>query len=126
MEKSLDTPYVHYFLQGDLLTGTYKKSSRITLEIAKEIVKERLDFTGNQPVAVLIYNEGVKTVDKKARDYFTSDEGVQHLVAAAYVVENKFSSFIANFFVAITKTKIPVRIFSNKQAALKWLAQFRK
>ena len=102
MEKSLDTPYVYYVLRDDLLTSTYKKNTRITLEIAKDIVKDRLDFADHRPVLVLLYSEGVKGIDKKARDYFSSEKGVEGLIAVACVVKNKFSSFITNFFLAIT------------------------
>jgi len=125
MQKTLDTAFIHYVLQGDLLTGTYKKTHKITLEMAKDIVKQRLDFTGHQPVRGLIFNEGVRSVEKKARDYFAS-EGSEGLLAVAYVVENKFNSFIINFFLAATKSRFPVRIFSKKESAIKWLEQFRK
>jgi hypothetical protein len=126
MHKFLDTHYVHYELQDDLLIGTYKKGLKISLEMAKEIVKVRLEFTGHKPVVALALNQGVISMDKKARDYLSSDEGVRGVIAGAIMLDTPFGSFLGNFYLSVTKPKIPLRIFSKKEAALKWLQQFRK
>ena len=125
MRKFLDTHYVHYELQDDLLIGTYKKGLKISLEMAKEIVKTRLEFADHKPVVALVVNQGVLSMDKKARDYLSSDEGVRGLIAGAIVVDTPFGSFLGNFYLAVTDPKMPTRIFSKKEAALKWLQQFR-
>ena len=126
MKKTLDTPYVHYELRDDLLIGTYKKGLKINLSIVKEIIKTRLEFQEYKPVVGLIYNQGVIKLDKKAREYFISGEGTKGIIAAAFVVDSPFTSFMANFFVSVNKPKIPVRIFSNEKDALKWLEKIRK
>jgi hypothetical protein len=72
MKKILDTPYVHYELQDDLLIGTYKKGLKITVEMVKEIIKTRLEFQEYKPVVALIYNQGVLKMEKKAREYFAT------------------------------------------------------
>jgi hypothetical protein len=94
--------------------------------MAKEIVKVRQEFANYMPVVALIYNQGVVKMDKKAREYFASSEGIKGIIAAAIVVGSPFTSFLANFFVSVNKTKMPVRIFSNPKDALKWLEKYRK
>ena len=126
MVKTFDTPYVYFELHDDLLIGRYKKGLKINLEVAKEIVKLRQEFTGPEQVLGLIYNDGVISMDKQGRDYLSSEEGARGIIAAAYILDKPFNSFLANFFIAVSKTKIPVRTFSRKEAALKWLEQFRK
>lgn len=126
MTKILDTPYVHYELQEDMLIGTYKKGLKITLEIAKEVVKTRLEFIDYKPKLTLALNQGVISMDKKARDYLSSDEGVRGTIAGAIVLDTPFGSFLGNFYLSVTKPKIPLRIFSKKETAVKWLQQFRK
>src|SRR5689334_14785846 len=99
MNKTIETSIVKLELQDDgLLIGTYKKNPRFTLEMAKEVVRTRLEFTGPEPRVAIIFNEGVKSLDKDARNYLSSDEGIRGLIAVAYVLDNPFSSFIANFF----------------------------
>ena len=126
MVKVQDTPYVHYKLQDDLLIATYKKGVKLSLDMAKEIVKARLEFTNHKPSLVLIYNQGVVSMDKKARDYLSSNEGISGIIAAAIVLDSPFGSFLGNFFLSVTKPKIPARIFSKKEEALKWIQKYRK
>lgn len=126
MTKILDTPYVYYELQDDLLIGSYKKNLKITLPIAKEIVKTRLEFTDHKPVLAIAYNLGVASMDKQARDYLASEEGVKGVIAGAIVLNSPVGSFIGNFYLFVGKPRIPSRIFSKKETAIKWLQQFRK
>jgi hypothetical protein len=126
MSKVLDTPYVYYELKGDLLIATYKKDLKVNLETAKEIIKERHEFTKHKPVVVLVYNQGVVRMDKKAREYLSSGDGVKGIIAAAIVVGSPFTSFMANFFVSVNRPIMPVRIFSNAEEALKWLKKYKK
>jgi len=126
MEKVLDTPYVYYELHGDLMIGSYKKDLKINLDIAKEIVKIRQELANHNPVVALIYNQGVVKMDKKAREYFASDDGIKGIIAAAIVVGSPFTTFLANFFVSVNKPKMPVRVFSSANDALKWLQKYRK
>lgn len=70
--RELDTPYVHYEIRDKLLIGTFKKGLKIDLEIAKEIVKDRLSFTEGKMTVAMVYNQGVVSLDKKARDFFFS------------------------------------------------------
>ena len=79
-----------------------------------------------KPVVALIYNQGVLKMEKNAREYFVSGEGIKGIIAAAFVVDSPFTSFMANFFVSVNKPKMPVRIFTNTEGALKWLQKFRK
>ena len=126
MEKVLDTPYVHYELHGDLMIGAYKKDLKINLDMAREIVKIRQELANYTPVVALIYNQGVVKMDKKAREFFASDDGVKGIIAAAIVVGSPFTTFLANFFVSVNKPKMPVRVFSSEADALKWLQKYRK
>jgi len=126
MTKTLDTPYVYLELHDDLLIGTYKKGLKVTLDIAKEIVKARLEFTDYKPKLTLALNQGVISMDKKARDYLSSDEGVRGVIAGAIVLDSPVGSFLGNFYLSVSKPKIPARIFTKKEDAIKWLSKFRK
>jgi len=126
MAKFLDTSYVYLELHDDLLIGTYKKGLKINLEIAKEIVKARLEFTDHKPKLTLALNQGVVSMDKKARDYLSSDEGVRGVIAGAIVLDSPVGSFLGNFYLSVSKPKVPARIFTKREDAIKWLSKFRK
>lgn len=125
MTKTLDTAYVHYELQDDVLIGTYKKGLKINLDIAKEIVKTRLEFIDFKPKLTLALNQGVISMTKEARDYL-ADEGIQGVLAGAIVLDSPVGSFIGNFYLLVSKPKVPARIFTKKEDAIKWLSKFRE
>jgi hypothetical protein len=117
--------YVHLEIEESILIGTYKKGLRITLPIAKSIVESRLKFTNNEEMPALVYNQGVVSMDKLARDFLSSIDGVKGLKAGAIILDSPFTSLLSNFFIKVNKPKIPARTFTSKAAALKWLEQFK-
>jgi hypothetical protein len=124
MERVLDSPYIHLKIKDGILIGTYKKDLKINLDIAREIVNTRLTFTDQKNLPAIIFNQGVISMDKAAREFLSSSEGIKGLKAAAIIVDSPFSSFLGNFFLTVNKTALPVKLFSNAQRALKWLQMF--
>jgi hypothetical protein len=124
MEKELNSPYIHLKIEDGVLIGTYKKGLKINIDIAKEIVNTRLDFTERKNLPALIFNQGVISMDKASREFLSSPEGIAGLKAAAIITDSAFSSFLGNFFLTVNKTAMPVKIFSTPQRALKWLKTF--
>jgi hypothetical protein len=123
MNKTLDTPFVFFELDNKILIASYKPNVTITLKNAKEIVASRLSFI-EKSMPALILNQGIIKINKEARDYFTSDEGIAGVKCAALLVNSNFISLTTNFFLKITKTKLLVKTFTDKQEALAWLANF--
>ena len=124
MKQELETDYVHLEIKNGVLVGIYKKGLKINLPIAHEIVRSRLAFTENRTLPAMIYNQGVISMDKEARQFLSSADGIKGLKAAAIILDSPFGSFLWNFFLAVNKPTMPVRIFSNTGSASKWLAQF--
>jgi hypothetical protein len=121
MAPILDTAFVRFEFDDDVLVATYKKGRTITLDIAKDIVRERITFTEHQPARVLLIDRGVSSFDKSARDFLASPEGTQLIKAAAILCESPATAMIGNFFVKVSKPSIPVRLFTNRERAIGWL-----
>lgn len=124
MVRELDTSYVHLKITEGIIIGTYKPGLKINLEMAKEIVQIRLTFAEHKSMPALINGQGVVSVDKAARDFFSSKHGIKGLKAAAIIVESPFNSFLGNFFLWVNKTRLPVKIFTNSSFAFSWLKKF--
>lgn len=120
----LESPYIHLCIKNNILVGTYKTDLHINLEAAKEIVLTRKRFIQHKRMPTLIISQGVVSMDKPARQYLSSVEATEGLTASAIVVNSVFSSFLGNFFLAVNKTNMPVKIFSDTSRAEKWLQQF--
>ena len=129
MEREvLDTKYVILELINGILMFTYKSEFELTLGIAQEIVKTRLEFTRGKMYPVLIKDDGLKGVTKEARDFLSSQEGVKGVKAGALLSSSFFNAFLGNFFLKITfkKPSIPARLFTDREVAIKWLEQFKE
>lgn len=125
MKTVLNSKYVDFILDENLLTATFKEGLRIDLEVAKEIVAARLKFTGGKMLQVLIINHGVISMDKPARDYLASKEGTRAIKAAAIVLRSSFGSMLGNFFLKVNRPEMPVRIFYNEIKAIRWLSKIK-
>lgn len=104
-----------------IMHGTYKKGFKITLDDAKKIVSERSKLLGGKSLNAIIFDGGVVSMDKAARDYLSSDEGISGLKSVAIIENSFFSKMLINFFLKLTNPKIQVKAFSNPEEALKWL-----
>ncbi len=104
-----------------ILYGNYKAGFKITLPDAKLIVAERLKLLDGRVLPSLALDGGVVSMDKAARDYFSSPEGIQGLKTVALVENSFFSKMLINFFLKLTNPKIQVRAFNNMNEAIDWL-----
>lgn len=118
------TPYIRMEIKDDILYFTYLSGGNITLEVAKDIIKQRLEYTGKVPYPLLVTYEGLRSMDKSSRDYFAKD-GTIGVLAAALVTNSVYAEFFGNMFLRITHTTIPSKLFTDRQAALNWLEQFK-
>ena len=125
MSLTLDTPYVTLeILENGILVATYKKRMLVTLDIAKEIVADRLEFTGRVPRPVLIINLGVLQIEKAARKYLSSGDGVAGISASAIIVDNLATFYIMSFILLVEKPPMPTAKFTRRNQAMDWLQTF--
>jgi hypothetical protein len=104
-----------------IMHATYKKGMKITLPDAENIVNERLKMLDGHVLPSIVFDGGVVSLDKAARDYFSSEEGTQGIKCVAIVQSSMFSKMLVNFFLKITKPRIKVKAFDSKEDAINWL-----
>jgi hypothetical protein len=124
MRKIQETPYIDFEISHGILIGTYKPNILITFKHAKEIVASRIAFMDGNDMPILILNQGIIKMDKDARDYLASAEGIKGLKCAAILINSNFISITVNFFLKVTKPKLLVKTFTDKEEALNWLHDF--
>lgn len=120
----ISTPFVRFEIKDDLLYVTYLPGAIITLQIAKEIVTLRKEYTDNAPYLLVVSGEGLRAIDKEARSYL-SREGSEGVIAGVLLVNSIYAEFFGNFFLNISKPQNPAKLFTDEQKALEWLAQFK-
>lgn len=121
-----DIDLVRYVFEDGILVATYKSGISISLPIAREIVGRRIQFcNGKNYPGLVINNDKVVSIDREARNFFASEEGIKGLTAVAMVLNSVFANFLGNFLLKVSPTKIPVRIFNDKEKAIKWLSSYK-
>lgn len=98
----------------------------MTLEEAKEMVKDRIDFVNGIPTPLCIRTSKFSYSDKTVRDYMKT-EGTQNITAGAFIVNNPVTQVFFNFFINITGVDklTPTRCFSSEEDAVLWLKKYR-
>jgi hypothetical protein len=75
------------------------------------------------PVPLLVDMRELTKFERGGREYFSTDHGAVR--AVALLVGSAVNKMMANFFIGIQRTQIPIRMFTDREAAVDWLAEHR-
>ena len=123
-DRVLETEAARLEIKEGIIYANYKQGVVITLQMAKDMVTQRMDFAKNISYPAVVFIDGVKSVSKEARDYL-ANEGTVGLIAGALVIKSTYNAFIGNFFLRLTKPPFPSKMFTDINAALEWLEQYK-
>ena len=118
-----ETPYVSLHIEKGIMHCIFRSNLHMDLEVAKQCVGARIEFSKGISYPCLIDMEGVKSTDSKARVYMAK-EGARLMKAGAMLTSSMYTKMLGNVFLTINKPEIPVRLFSDKATAIKWLKQY--
>jgi hypothetical protein len=103
----------------------YPPGTEITIEDSLgELKIYRSTFCKEVKRPIIVDISNIKTVSKESRNIYSSDEMGDTISAAALIVSNPVSRIMGNFYMGISKTKMPVRMFTRVDEAKKWLKDF--
>ena len=63
-------------------------------------------------------------VTEEAKAYGQTDEATKNRIAIAYVTSSFTNKIMFNLYLKVYKPRVPLKMFTNKNAALKWLNSF--
>lgn len=112
--------------ENDILFFKYSPRLEMTIDVAKEIVRSRLEYCGGVSMYVLIDATNIKSATKEARDYMNSrDGGLKGVLGGAFLSNNVVATLVINLFLKVSNLPIPAKFFTNKEEAVKWLKKIR-
>jgi hypothetical protein len=130
-ERYVENHYVETWLEQGIVMVSYKSHlNKITIEIAKQNVTDRLYTTNGISRPCLIMTNNAVTMDKESRDYLSKADGIKHLSAGAILIDNRLSKLVGNIFLSkympIKVSEIPTKLFliNEKDEAIAWLSNF--
>jgi hypothetical protein len=114
-----ENAYVRVWIEDGILVILYKKDSVVGLQAAMEIVALCEELSQGEMIPPMVYVKHLKVVSIEARKYFAT-KGASH-IRGAVMVDSGFSRILGNMFFAIDKPLTPLRMFTDKEEAIKWI-----
>jgi len=113
--------------EDDIIFFKYSPQLEMSIDIAKEIVQSRLEYTNGKPSYTLIDFTNVQIVTKEARDYMNDPEGgLKGILGGAFLSNNLVTTLFINLYLKINKPSIPAKFFTKKDEAIHWLNDLKK
>ena len=111
--------------EDGVLYQDYSPGTVLKLEDSLEELKiYRTTFCKEEKRPIIVDLSNIKTVSKESRDIYSSQEMGDTISAAALIVSNPVSRILGNFYMGISKTRMPVRMFASSCDAKDWLMDF--
>ena len=125
MDK-LENDYVTIWIENGILYSSSKKDILIDLDVAKTMVRDRVEFTEGKSYPMFIYFSNLQSATKEAREYMSSpDGGLKGILSGAFLSDSVVTTVVVNLYLKINKPSVPAKFFTKKEDALIWLESFK-
>ncbi len=122
--KTVETPDCSFCKDDDgILYAQFTPGASITLEKAQECARVSFEQFPQRPLLLLISLEGLRSIDREAREYFASLPSSEVIVALVGL--SPIARVIGAIFIGLTRgSRSSVRTFGSQEAARAWLTTF--
>ena len=127
--KRQEYRYTTLWTEADskIIFASYAPNLEIDIDVAHELVQNRMTFCENRPHYILIDFTNTKSVTKEARDYMNSPEGgLNGILGGAFLSNSIVSNVFINLYLKINKPSIPAKFFTKREDAISWLKDLKK
>jgi hypothetical protein len=118
--------FIEMWTENGILYHVYPNGLEITLPVARHITQNRIKISGGKSWPLLTDARRLKSIDKEAREFWAKDEGLQYLTAGVVLINSPILKLLGNAFIFIDKPAKPLKLFTNQEAALKWLEHYKR
>ena len=115
-----ENEYSLFWVENGILFFEYKPDVILTLNVAKRVVADRIQFQNEKSYPVLCDIRGIIDTDKSGRDYLAQSGSLLTKVVGL-IVHQKVSITISTFYLHISKPTVPTQLFTNKEDAILFL-----
>lgn len=124
MYNHYENDFAKFWIDNGILYYVYKPYPIINLDLAKQIVADRLKLQGGIIYPMFCDTRGIINSEQDARDYLAT-RGSILCTAIAFLVESVYNLEMVNFYIKTSKPCIPAHIFTKRQEALDYLKDFK-
>ena len=111
-------------VQGDDQIYRYIAINNCTIDMdtLEKMTQVGDSWNGTRLCANLVDIRNMLFIDSKTREYAAA-QFRPHVAGQAMLIDSKVSSYFANIFLKFSKPKVPTRLFTNENEAIKWLKE---
>jgi hypothetical protein len=114
-----------FFLEDGVIHFIRNSNNDIDLAGAKLCTEHSKMVSKGVPAPTYVDISKIKDAPIEVRQYFASEEALDHVTAIAIYVNSSLTAFIANAFLIFGKPVKPTKVFSEKTLALEWLDGYK-
>lgn len=123
--RLVENDFVKYWVEDGILYSQFKKPTIGTKENIVALINLRHEISNGENQYWCYDFNGIKSYDKEARDY-ADKYGQEYLHACAVILNSHITKFILNTFMTLKKPVVPLKGFTKKEDAVKWLSELQK
>lgn len=124
-QGTVKCPASYHWVGDGVLFSICNDRAYLDLAEAKAITGAFLQLS-QKPLPLFVDLHTCSGQSSEARNYFSSDPGhVATYSAVALFVSNPVAKVIANVYMGLVKPVKPTRLFTDRDEALAWLAQYK-
>lgn len=108
----------------EIIEIVIKKDSHVDEQECREIMSALSKIVEQKKYPLLHVVGNYVTMDKEAREFSSSEEGLRFSKAEAFVINSLPHKILANFYMKVNKPSVPTKFFGTKQEAVSWLLKY--
>jgi hypothetical protein len=124
-EAYFENLYAEFWIENGIFFISYKQGLVINIEIAKQNVADRLRISNGITRPMFTDGRNFVSIDLDSMEYLKSKDAMRYISAGAFLMDNYLHKLMGNLFLTIDKPPVPAKLFTDKEAALQWLEQFK-
>ncbi len=120
----LDFASVELLENGIIRVGFFDKLS-IGESESREINNAIGALSDGKPARIMMVPQPNTVFDHGAREFSSSDEGLQYTIGDAMVINSLGHKILVSFYLKFNKPKKPSKAFDTEEAAMTWLLSLK-
>lgn len=120
-ENHIETSCYRTWMGEDGICWTkVKAGSEVTKKDALENSAAVTSYYKDRKYPLIVDSRGIRSISKEARDHFSLKDRPSPVNAIAIIIDSPVSRVIGNFFIGLSKTRVPSKLFLSESEAAKW------
>ena len=110
-----------WFDRPDLVCVSVRTNQQMTVSEASQVIEWTTSISKGNKYKMLYIPEQGANISPEIRETLADPSRAERVIADAMVVSNFPHRLLADFYLRFNKPSVPTKLFSNEEAARRWL-----